>query len=329
MTSSQNTFLSSPHLPSSLSHSSETPYRSILQMRDSSNPIVIDVATTPENLSVNDSSAGDSASSASSKLRGSFEYLSWRLRRFDYLLEALNDLRSEFFTASGHLLPDEELWQSASMIMDLLDIAKETLEGAGVDLWPHSLCFVGLRRHKKAYFALLKLLKSREDCLTSQLLARSRRLTCRLSTNFSIPVNPAYDLYLPPKSLNPKQKIQQPLQNKKFSMSMPPPDAFPPSDFIPISSRSCIGPQRCRRRMRLEFSSDIWESLQSSVSESKSSRPTPDNLGQSLHGRHGSLGSRRPGSTSLATAKQWCGIFSTSKGNASALNKVKTSFSRI
>ncbi|KAH7871121.1 uncharacterized protein C8R40DRAFT_568544 [Lentinula edodes] len=194
-----------------------------------------------------------------------FESLSWRLGHFDHVLDALNELRSEFFTENQHILPDNEYRLSASRVMDLLDIAKGTLEKVGVNLWPHSLCVVGLRRHKKAYFALLKLLRSRESCLNSQMQARSRRLTCRLSTNFSIRVNPVYDLYLPPMPRNLRQNIGQiqPLHQKALLFrSMPPPDAFPPSDFTPVSSHSFFGPQRRRRRMRLEFSNDIWESLE-------------------------------------------------------------------
>ncbi|KIK52055.1 hypothetical protein GYMLUDRAFT_50127 [Collybiopsis luxurians FD-317 M1] len=254
------------------------------------------------------SSCSDSAASASSSnwsLEANYESLAWRLRHFDCVLEALQELRSAFFR-NELALPDNELFQSASRIMDLLDIAKCTLEDAGMELWPHSLCVVGLRPHKKAYFALLKLLQTRADCLDAQLQARCLRLTSRLSTNFSIRISPAYDFYLTPKPRNPKQfpkADSEPFQLKKLCRTMPPPDAFPPSEFIPESSSSFLGPQRRRRRMRLEFPTELQESL---GLESPSYMPHPHSNSQRRHHEHasphvhaGALGSRRPGSDSI------------------------------
>ncbi|KAJ3892691.1 hypothetical protein GG344DRAFT_64419 [Lentinula edodes] len=241
------------------------------------------MAPSPDDPSQSNSGLeGNVVVSSSLNLSGSrFESLSWRLGHFDHVLDALNELRSEFFTENQYILSDNEYRLSASRVMDLLDvgiglvafrrfqysklrattyyfffeqIAKGTLEKVGVNLWPHSLCVVGLRRHKKAYFALLKLLRSRESCLNSQMQAafddftgvdsiyahifgsqnqrlilsvksRSRRLTCRLSTNFSIRVNPVYDLYLPPMPRNFRQNIGQiqPLHQKALlCRSMPP-----------------------------------------------------------------------------------------------------------
>ncbi|KAJ4480934.1 hypothetical protein J3R30DRAFT_3700389 [Lentinula aciculospora] len=251
--------------------------------------IAFNMETSPYDPScINSDSGGLPARSSLNSGNSRFESLSWRLGNFDSSLAALNELRSEFFTGSQHILPDNEFRLSASKLMDLLDIAKHTLEEAGVDLWPHALCVVGLRRHKKAYFALLKLLRSRADCLDPPLQARSRKFTCRLSTNFSIRVNPAYDLYLPPKPRNPRRKIvkPQPPQQKILCKSMPPPDAFPPSEFTPVSSHSYLVPQRHRRRMQLELSSDVWESLGLELP----SHP------KSYNG-HESVGSRRPGMT--------------------------------
>ncbi|KAE9395246.1 hypothetical protein BT96DRAFT_978096 [Gymnopus androsaceus JB14] len=197
-----------------------------------------------------------------------------------------------------------------------IEIAKSTLEDIGIDLWPHSLCFVSLRPHKKAYFALLKLLRSRTDCLNTQLRARSLRLTCRLSTNFSIHLDPAYDFYLPSKPRRPKRNMDssQPQQLKEVCRSMPPPDAFPPSGFTPISSRSLIGPQRTRKRMCLDFSSEVWDSL--------AMVPIPRQLHPSLYNKlhisasaSGNPGpNRRPAAGNSNTfKKQRFGIFCTGK----------------
>ncbi|KAJ3932332.1 MAG: hypothetical protein NXY57DRAFT_1003426 [Lentinula lateritia] len=232
-----------------------------------SGSIAFKMAPSPDDLSQSNSSLeGNHVVLSNLNLSGSrFESLSWRLGHFDHVLDSMNELRSEFFTENQHILPDNEYRLSAYRVMNLIDIAKDTLEKVGVNLWPHSLCVVGLRRHKKAYFALLKLLRSREGCLNSQMQARSRRLTCRLSTNFSIRVNPVYDLYLPPMPRNFRQNIGQiqPLHQKALSCkSMPPPDAFPPSNFTPVSSHSFFDLHRRRRRMHLEFSNDIWESLE-------------------------------------------------------------------
>ncbi|KAE9384630.1 hypothetical protein BT96DRAFT_929191 [Gymnopus androsaceus JB14] len=256
-------------------------------------------------------SSSDSTASPSSLDKS----LAWRLRHFDYSLEALQALRSRFFK-NEHLLPDEEFCLSASSIMDLIEIAKSTLEDVGIDLWPHSPCFVSLRPHKKAYFALLKLLRSRTDCLNTQLRARSLRLTCRLSTKFSIHLDPAYDFYLPPKPRRPKRNMDssQPQQLKEVCRSMPPPDAFPPSGFTPISSRSLIGPQRRRKRMCLDFSSEVWDSL--------AMVPLPRQLHPSLHNKlHTSASAsgnpspnRRPAAGNSNTfKKQRFGIFCTGK----------------
>ncbi|KAJ3913600.1 hypothetical protein F5877DRAFT_83645 [Lentinula edodes] len=161
-----------------------------------SDSIAFKMAPSPDDPSQSNSGLeGNVVVLSSLNLSGSrFESLSWRLGHFDHVLDALNELRSEFFTENQHILPDNEYRLSASRVMDLLDvgiglvafrrfqysklraitfffeqIAKGTLEKVGVNLWPHSLCVVGLRRHKKAYFALLKLLRSRESCLNSQM----------------------------------------------------------------------------------------------------------------------------------------------------------------
>ncbi|KAF9074420.1 hypothetical protein BDP27DRAFT_1317053 [Rhodocollybia butyracea] len=215
-----------------------------------------------------------------------YESLAWRLGHFDFLLDALQELRSEFFI-NEYRIPDDEFRSSASRIMNLLEVAKCTLEEIGVNLWLHSLCVVGLRKHKKAYFALLKLLRSRADCLDSQLQARSLRLTCRLSTNFSIHVDPVFDFYISPNPRRPKRGISGQLnpQLKSLCKTMPPPNAFPPSNFIPISSRSVAVQQRCfGQRMRLPISNDLLKSL--GLVEQRAASPK----------YHGSLGSRRPGS---------------------------------
>ncbi|KAE9383296.1 hypothetical protein BT96DRAFT_929892 [Gymnopus androsaceus JB14] len=213
--------------------------------------------------------------------------LAWRLRHFDYSLEALQELRSRFFK-NEHLLPDDEFCLSASSIMDLIEIAKSTLEDVGIDLWPHSPCFVSLRPHKKAYFALLKLLRSRTDCLNTQLRARSLRLT----------------------STRPKRNMDssQPQQLKEVCRSMPRnTDAFPPSGFTPISLRSLIGPQRRRKRMF----GILWLLV-----------PLPRQLHPSLHNKlHTSASAsgnpspnRRPAAGNSNTfKKQRFGIFCTGK----------------
>ncbi|KAJ3742892.1 hypothetical protein DFH05DRAFT_1498402 [Lentinula detonsa] len=315
----------SPLFYPSLDYSPEDPPDSICTSKGSrSNRIAVNVAVVRNDLSRTDANSDVLAVSSSLNLRGSrFQSLSWRLGHFDYLLDALNELRSEFFTTSQHLLPDNEFRLSASRIMDLLQIAKDTLEEVGVDLWPHSLCVIGLRRHKKAYFVLLKLLKSRADSLNDQLQARSRRFTCRLSTNFSIRVNPAYDLYLPPRPRNSRDQNSncQQLQKNKLCRNMPPPDAFPPSDFLPVYSQSFLDPQRCRRRMRFGLSSDKWESL-GLEPPSRSAAPSI-----AVHNTQSSLGSRRPGS--FGTMKRRFGIFCMGKSGAMASNMSRVPASGI
>ncbi|KAJ3849369.1 hypothetical protein EV368DRAFT_85614 [Lentinula lateritia] len=153
-----------------------------------SDSIAFKMTPSPDDISQSNSSLeGNHVVLSNLNLSGSrFESLSWRLGHFDHVLDSMNELRSEFFTEDQHILPDNEYRLSASRVMDLLDIAKDTLEKVGVNLWPHSLCVVGLRRHKKAYFALLKLLRSREGCLNSQMQGQCSDLPISQSTDYCL-----------------------------------------------------------------------------------------------------------------------------------------------
>ncbi|THV03472.1 hypothetical protein K435DRAFT_278794 [Dendrothele bispora CBS 962.96] len=214
------------------------------------------LSTSPCSSSLSTSTRSSESSNFTSPLSSPLSHsscssspsLAWKLRRFDYLLDALQEL-GDFF-----VLSDTEFTHSGSEIVRLFEIARDTLEKAGIILRTYTHCAAHLMPYKRAYFNLLNLLRNRDHCMIDRnTRARWLRLVFRLNRDFTIDISPSHQgfNYLPSvkrDAITASSSINSSSIPPDFYKSMPPPDAYPPSQGV--TSLSCL---RLRRGKPLDL----------------------------------------------------------------------------
>ncbi|KAF5343149.1 hypothetical protein D9758_015207 [Tetrapyrgos nigripes] len=210
--------------------------------------------SSPTESPLSSPSSGGSSSARSPSL-------AWKLRHFDYLFDALAEL-GDFFSLS-----DPDFTRSGTEIVMLFEIAQGTLEKAGIILRTYTHCPAHFVPYKRAYFSLLKLLRNRDRCIVDRdLRKRWLRLTFRLKQDFVIDFapSPRHGLYLPALKRDANASNLSPGASNippDFYKSMPPPDAFPPSQKV--SSLSCLRLLKRAKPLAFDLNPDstIWDTL--------------------------------------------------------------------
>ncbi|KAJ7821659.1 hypothetical protein B0H13DRAFT_2128379, partial [Mycena leptocephala] len=150
-------------------------------------------------------------------------------------------------------LPPQEFRRHSRKIIRLIEIARDRLEASGISLYLFTSCRKGT--WKDVYFDLLRMLQARLGEVDDTLQARTKSLLIRLSSNFigresstaspislariSLPETSRRSLAMGITTCTP-----QPPKSSGACITMPPPDAFPPS-----ATQSF----RCRKRPRQQL----------------------------------------------------------------------------
>ncbi|KAF8900421.1 hypothetical protein CPB84DRAFT_1730312 [Gymnopilus junonius] len=130
-------------------------------------------------------------------------------------------------------------------IITLVELARKTLESAGVVVYSWASCPPELAAHKEAYLRLLRMLQSNQQYVDTQLQRRLRVLLMPLTSHFSTSKMPgsyqsvfrmlkaSSDASCSSVSSSPEHTSRMPASHDSASssmMMMPPPDEFPPSE---------------------------------------------------------------------------------------------------
>ncbi|KAJ6554522.1 hypothetical protein B0H19DRAFT_1153925 [Mycena capillaripes] len=174
-----------------------------------------------------------------------------------------SELNPVFLGAANELLscaklPAAEFRRHSRKIVRLIETARDRLEASEISLYLFtSQCQKG--KWKDVYFDLLRMLHSRRGDIDDGLQARTNSLLIRLSSNFVgressvvLPRSPT-GIPLPEQSLRSGVTTctSQPPRPSTACITMPPPDAFPPSAAQSFRCRTR------RRQMRPFFVPEI------------------------------------------------------------------------
>ncbi|PPQ75787.1 hypothetical protein CVT26_001496 [Gymnopilus dilepis] len=167
-------------------------------------------------------------------------------------------------------------------IIILVELARKTLESAGVIVYSWASCPAELLPHKEAYFQLLKMLQLNERHVGSKLQRRLRVLLMPLTSHFSSSKKAGLQqpIFRPPKSTSsastpPSPSTSLPNTNHKSASHeaasssitmMPPPDGFPPPE------RAANGAHTRRNHSRQRPNTDRLWHVSELVSTSKTRR---------------------------------------------------------
>ncbi|KAJ7165663.1 hypothetical protein C8R43DRAFT_1232696 [Mycena crocata] len=151
-------------------------------------------------------------------------------------------------------LPPAEFRRHSRKIVRLIETTRDTLEASGISLYKFTSHQKG--KWKDVYFDLLGMLQARRCDVDASLQARTSSLLIRLSSNFvrrdcsiGSQVQPARFSLSETSRLSRTSSTPQPLNSSATCITMPPPDAFPPTPAVSQFRRHW---KRGRPSLRLE-----------------------------------------------------------------------------